>query len=194
MSTSATGTTRANNTREQILDLALKLWARNGVGNTSMRTLADACGLNVAALYHYFDSKAALLDAVIDERQYGSLLADTDAPSAQDPKAQIAEIIAMLFEGAADEGRIWRLLVSESCRDNSDAQSVGVSLVEALDATVRRWLDDLDISTKTSRVSAAALIVEQLLGLLMQDLLEPRTITVESARARGLDLAECLIA
>jgi AcrR family transcriptional regulator len=191
---SPTAKVRSSDTRERILDHALKLWARNGVGNTSMRSLADACDLNVAALYHYFDSKAALLGAVIDERQYGALLDQTTAPPAADPTAAVAEMIALLFEGAVDEGRIWRLLVAESCRDNRDAQLVGVSLVGALESTIGRWLEELDVQTRIERTSAAGLVAAQLIALLVADVLEPGAVTVETARSRGLELARCVVA
>src|SRR4051812_26722313 len=57
------------NQREHILDVTLQLMSEQGAGRTSMRQLAAACGLNVAAIYHYFPSKDALLAAVIDERR-----------------------------------------------------------------------------------------------------------------------------
>ncbi|MGZ4677784.1 MAG: helix-turn-helix domain-containing protein, partial [Acidimicrobiia bacterium] len=47
--------------RDRILDTALDLMAEHGASATSMRQLATACNLNVAALYHYFPSKAELL-------------------------------------------------------------------------------------------------------------------------------------
>ena len=49
------------NQRERILDAALLLMSDRGAGSTSMRQLAKACDLNVASIYHYFPSKADLL-------------------------------------------------------------------------------------------------------------------------------------
>ena len=71
----AAATVRPNQ-REHILDVALRLMSEHGSAKTSMRMLAKECGLNVAAIYHYFESKDALLAAVIDERQYGAHLAE----------------------------------------------------------------------------------------------------------------------
>ena len=65
---------RGHDTRERILDEALSLMATRGADATGMRAVADACGLNVAALYYHFPSKAALLRAVIAERHYELLL------------------------------------------------------------------------------------------------------------------------
>jgi len=59
-------TATRTNQREHILDVALQLMSRAGSTGVSMRQLARACGLQVAAIYHYFPSKDALLTAVIE--------------------------------------------------------------------------------------------------------------------------------
>ena len=44
-----------------IRDTAAALFARDGFSRTSMAELASDCGVSKALLYHYFDSKEALL-------------------------------------------------------------------------------------------------------------------------------------
>jgi len=61
------------NQREHILDVALELMSEHGAATTSMRQLAKACGLQVAALYHYFESKDALLAAVVAAAREGGV-------------------------------------------------------------------------------------------------------------------------
>ena len=58
------------NQRERILDEALRLMSAEGSAAMSMRQLALACGVQVAAIYHYFPSKDALLQSVFEERRY----------------------------------------------------------------------------------------------------------------------------
>ena len=53
------------NQRGHILDVTLRIMSDQGAAKTSMRQLARECGINVATLYHYFESKDALLAAVI---------------------------------------------------------------------------------------------------------------------------------
>ena len=65
--------------RDDILDVALDLMSEHGAAATSMRSLATACNVNVAALYHYFPSKADLLRSVIEERRYALRLQDVPA-------------------------------------------------------------------------------------------------------------------
>ncbi|MBN1773494.1 MAG: TetR/AcrR family transcriptional regulator [Deltaproteobacteria bacterium] len=53
--------------RQAILDAALDAFAERGFKGASVREIARAVGVNEATLYHYFPSKAAVLDALIDQ-------------------------------------------------------------------------------------------------------------------------------
>ncbi len=55
-------------TKERILDTAERLFAANGYGATSLRSIIAAAGVNLAAVHYHFHSKEALLDAVIRRR------------------------------------------------------------------------------------------------------------------------------
>jgi AcrR family transcriptional regulator len=57
--------------RRRILEAATGLFARNGYETTGMRELAAAVGMSPPALYHYFDSKEALMDALIEDSVRG---------------------------------------------------------------------------------------------------------------------------
>jgi TetR/AcrR family transcriptional repressor of nem operon len=52
-------------TRERIVAAATDLIARQGVAGTSTDQVRDAAGVSGSQLYHYFDSKQALIRAVI---------------------------------------------------------------------------------------------------------------------------------
>ena len=49
----------------RILERAAKLIFQKGFDGTSMQDIADACGLTKAGLYHYVESKEALLIAIM---------------------------------------------------------------------------------------------------------------------------------
>ncbi|WP_131831303.1 TetR/AcrR family transcriptional regulator [Frankia sp. CcI49] len=55
-------------TRDQLLDAAERLFGQRGYRETNLKQVTDTCGLSVGALYLHFDSKEALLRAVIDRR------------------------------------------------------------------------------------------------------------------------------
>lgn len=57
---------QAEQRRNQLLDTALALFAARGYDRTSIKDLARAADVAQGLVYHYFDSKEALLLAVID--------------------------------------------------------------------------------------------------------------------------------
>jgi AcrR family transcriptional regulator len=66
---------RAGLTREKVLDAALELVDAQGLPALSMRKLGAVLGVEGMTLYHYFPSKAALLDSLV-ERVFGLAMAD----------------------------------------------------------------------------------------------------------------------
>jgi AcrR family transcriptional regulator len=52
-------------TRERILSSARELFARNGIGNTSIRAVAAAAGVDSALVHHYFGTKEKLFAEVV---------------------------------------------------------------------------------------------------------------------------------
>ena len=53
------------NTKQEILDAALKLFSVHGYEATSISQLAEAVGIRKASLYSHFENKQAILDALI---------------------------------------------------------------------------------------------------------------------------------
>jgi AcrR family transcriptional regulator len=56
---------QSEQTRQQIIDTAARLFSRKGFYGTSMAELASATGLTKGAFYHHFDSKDDLFYAVL---------------------------------------------------------------------------------------------------------------------------------
>ncbi|MEV0633579.1 TetR/AcrR family transcriptional regulator [Streptomyces sp. NPDC050619] len=67
--------TRPASTRDRLLDAAERLYAEHGFTATSLRTLTEAAGANVAAVNYHFGSKEGLLRAVV-ERAMASVNAE----------------------------------------------------------------------------------------------------------------------
>ncbi|MCK5693371.1 MAG: helix-turn-helix transcriptional regulator, partial [Bacteroidales bacterium] len=53
--------------RQQIMDAALELFASEGYSHCSISQLAAHAGISKGLMYNYFDSKEALLVAIIEE-------------------------------------------------------------------------------------------------------------------------------
>ena len=54
--------------RIQILEVALKLFAERGVEGTTIKQIAERADISVGLLYHYFDGKASLQEAIFEHR------------------------------------------------------------------------------------------------------------------------------
>ena len=55
------------NTKQDILEAALELFSVQGFEATSISQIASAVGIRKASLYSHFDSKQAILDALVQE-------------------------------------------------------------------------------------------------------------------------------
>jgi len=174
------------NQREHILDVALRLMSERGSTGTSMRQLANACDLQVAAIYHYFPSKDALLAAVVAERQYGARLAD---PLPIDPAAapgdRLTAVFVTVFEGAMEEQSIWRILIGEAMRGESTVLPVGRDLIDLLEPAAIGWVAEAVPEVANPR-DLAQLMVGQMLTGFIRTVFEPdtahRQIALECAR------------
>ena len=58
---------REKNTKERILDEALKLFAQSGYMGTSMNDIAASLGVTKAALYKHYTSKQEILDSIVEK-------------------------------------------------------------------------------------------------------------------------------
>ncbi len=83
-----TGASSAPSPRDELLGRAIAWFARNGVADTSLRTLATAIGTSHRMLHYHFGSREGLLGAVVeaverDERAtLARFLAEDDDPYA----------------------------------------------------------------------------------------------------------------
>jgi len=54
--------------REQLIDIALRLFSRQGIAQTSLNAIAREASVTPAMLHYYFNSREQLLDVMIEER------------------------------------------------------------------------------------------------------------------------------
>lgn len=96
--------------RAQILKSAAKVFADEGFDRASMSQLAKTCGISKANIYHYYESKHALLFDLLDN--YLSALRDRLCAvplSETDPASSLRAIILetlLAYQGADDEHRV----------------------------------------------------------------------------------------
>ena len=105
--------------RDEIVDRAAALFARQGYANTSMNELAAACGVSKPALYHYWRDKQHLLAHICRDHvdrletliaDAGELPVDADAASAE---RHLRGLIGRFVEAYADARDRHRVLTED---------------------------------------------------------------------------------
>src|SRR5262245_37262483 len=99
---------------EEILDAAVKLFARHGFAGADTQVLADQLGVGKGTLYRYFPSKERLFLAAVD-RVMRRLKAAIDAGIAgiEDPIDQISCAVRAYLTFVADNPDFVELLIQE---------------------------------------------------------------------------------
>ena len=85
--------------RDAFVDVARRLIQTKGYERTSIQDVLDALDASRGAFYHYFDSKGALLEAVLD-RMVDEAMARI-APVMDDPDIPAPEKLRLVFSGIA---------------------------------------------------------------------------------------------
>lgn len=83
-----------NDRRAKILEHAAALFAQKGINASTVRDIADGVGILSGSLYHHFDSKDAMVEAIVveyleslTERYKGVVLQQSD------PRARLYELV-----------------------------------------------------------------------------------------------------
>jgi len=118
--------------------------AEGGVHAMSMRRLAGELGVNVATLYHYFPSKADLLEQVIAHQSYEELLSQfPDVDPDLDAHERFAALLLWIWDQMATQDDMWRLLLGESLRGEVAALGSAAGLIELFEGALQRWITHL---------------------------------------------------
>ena len=96
-------------TRARILSAALALFAADGFDQTSVRDIADKCGLTDAAVYYYYPTKRAILNALWDVPQ--AELLRRFVPGAQLTEEGLVQLVDAMLDGAAAHDALVRVMV-----------------------------------------------------------------------------------
>jgi AcrR family transcriptional regulator len=185
--------------RKQILDVAQRLvMETKGYEGMAIQDVLDELGISKGAFYHYFDSKAALLEALIERLAEEALpmfiqLVEAPGLTALDKLQRFFELsgrwktarkdylMALLRSWYADENALLRVKLRTAY-----PQRVSPLLTALIDQGIREG------TLSTPRPEQAAAVVLSLIAELgdafAQLLLQP------SAKGRSLEEMECLTA
>lgn len=83
--------------RLAILATAAEFFAQNGYDRSSMNQLAEACGVSKALIYHYYNSKEALLFDIVNAHLGNLLDCMQSVPQGQSPEDHLRGLIRAIL-------------------------------------------------------------------------------------------------
>jgi AcrR family transcriptional regulator len=144
--------------REQLLAVALKVFAQRGYHTTSMNDIADAAGVTKPVLYQHFDSKRALYTATL-EAVGESMITALQSATAASPsgKEQTAAGMVAYFRWVANDPNAFSLLFGGGTRRDEEFAAVAEK-VEKAAAELIAPLIEAGVDAEYQRMVAHALI------------------------------------
>lgn len=128
--------------RQQLLDVALELFAERGFHATSMDDVAEAAGVTKPVLYQHFENKRALYVELLEDvgaRILGEITAVTaDAGSGRE---QVELGFAAYFHFVASNRAAFRLLFGASVRNDAEFAALAERIIGQIAAAISELID-----------------------------------------------------
>jgi TetR/AcrR family fatty acid metabolism transcriptional regulator len=103
--------------RRQILDAAVRVFARQGFHSTRVSDIADEAGVAYGLVYHYFSSKEEVLNELFTERWSLLLAAIEEADSSSDtPRAKLGAVAGFIVDSYRHDPELMTVIIVEVTR------------------------------------------------------------------------------
>jgi TetR/AcrR family acrAB operon transcriptional repressor len=185
-------------TREQLLDAAEQVFRERGVGHASLAEVADAAGVTRGAVYHHFESKAELFQALMAraEMPIDTAFEDFENQDIADPLALFRQQGLQALEHLTSSAQIQNIfeVIYLRCEYTDELAPVGLQHVQdrlqclvkckaVLDQAVAKGQLPADTDTHLAAHGAFAFV-----GGLMRDWVEaPNTFDLRAAAPQLID-------
>lgn len=119
--------------RLQIMEAALKLFALEGYGHVSISRLASEAGISKGLMYNYFDSKEALLTAIIEHGMSEMMdLFDPDHDGILEPE-EMEGFIRKIFAAIRSHQEYWILFISVLLQPNVKEHLLEKNMIQSME-------------------------------------------------------------
>lgn len=144
--------------REQIIDVAIKVFGSAGYHGASMNDIADAAGVTKPVLYQHFDSKSALFAALLDEVGTRLLASIAEATAnATDGRQQTELGFLAYFSWVAQRHDEFMLLFGGGARNDAEF-AAHIRRITATAADAIAPLIAVDVDPETRKLLAHGLV------------------------------------
>ncbi|WP_025029042.1 TetR/AcrR family transcriptional regulator [Caldalkalibacillus mannanilyticus] len=182
-----------NEGKKRITDAAREIISEQGIQGATIRGIAEGAGLSTGAIYHYYNSKEAILYDIMDE---GLNVTKRVAQISIEGKRHLNEIINEIYESMQErfqitpENRLQFYLAHEAMVGNEELQN---KFKERYNDWVNRleniFIHMYDAQPGPSTRAAAAWIIAGVDGIVLQLLLKTNTVD----KADVMKVAEYLL-
>jgi AcrR family transcriptional regulator len=100
-------------TREQLIEVATRLFAEHGYEDTSIEAVLAAAGVSRGALYHHFAGKDALFEAVVHSVEDRITVEMTAAISGVQDPVEVLHVGALMWIDLAGDPVIQRIILTD---------------------------------------------------------------------------------
>ncbi len=103
--------------RRQILDAAIRVFARQGFHSTRVSDIADEAGVAYGLVYHYFKSKDEVLNELFSERWSLLLAAIEEADDVEaSPRAKLEAVAGFIVDSYRHDPELMKVIIVEVTR------------------------------------------------------------------------------
>ena len=121
--------------KRQILDAAVRVFAREGFHATRVSDIADEADVAYGLVYHYFPSKEKVLDEIFTERWSLLLVAIEEADqSGEEPRDKLRSVARFIIDSYRYDRDLMKVIIVEVTRA---ANSFGRTHLDQIDAAFR---------------------------------------------------------
>lgn len=167
--------------RVQILDAALEVFAVEGYRGTSLRAVAERCGLSVNGVMHYFDSRERLLTEILLHRDRASR-SDLAQRAAQEHDKGAPELYVDLIRRGASTPGLIQLFVSLTAAAHSTDHPAHDVLTQRYAQLLAEMTENVEAEQAAGRLTTripaeklSKMLIAVTDGAQMQWLLDPDT-------------------
>jgi AcrR family transcriptional regulator len=124
--------------RRQILDAAVRAFAKKGYHASRVSDIAEEAGVAYGLVYHYFESKDAVLESIFRD-MWGMMVAAINAVEDEEesPREQLRKSCAIVLRTWRDYPDVVRVLVREVARSGEQLQREVEEIAHAFEALQR---------------------------------------------------------
>jgi AcrR family transcriptional regulator len=147
--------------RRQLLDAAVRVFARKGYHASRVGDIAEEAGVAHGLLYHYFRSKDQVLEAVFHENWNALLARIASVEESDEPAAdQIRHIAAIVLRTWLHLPDVVRVVIQEFGRSPELAERIGelTQPIDAIQRVIARGVERGDFREDIDPVFAATVV------------------------------------